>query len=80
MTIMTRKTPAQLDREISVALATPVERDGMWTVTYKLDKGPLIKTGIMAATSDAAWMAFAAYRIEHGVSDYHTAQVFQESE
>lgn len=52
----------------------------MWTVTYKLDKGPLIKTGIMAATSDAAWMAFAAYRIEHGVSDYHTAQVFQESE
>ncbi len=49
-----------------------------WTVTYKLEKGPFIQTGIRAATSQAAWVAFVSYRIEHGVTDYHTAQAFQE--
>ena len=75
---MHKKTSAQLDQEIAEVLAT--RGQSPWTVAYKMEKGPLIKTDIKATTSDAAWKAFTAYRIEHGIDDYHTAQVFQESE
>ena len=46
-----------------------------WTIQYRLKDGPLIATGIDAATSAEAWERFShQYKPANDVTDYHTAQ------